>query len=1095
MDLYQTFKKVFEVKNPKNKNFILQHTLQLQSDVFQLAWSPDGSKLAVVTSDSSVIFYDSKSRKTINQFVSSRSISSTQWSPDSSSFALILQYNEILILEANSGTLISELGTSESFINKFLKISNNNEQYYVNHLPVSWSPDGSLIASAREGNRIKIWNPKTGEEVCTLKKSTPSLFSKISKKSKFLYESEKSTVIRKIIWSPDGSILASKLIDGDITLWNPKSGEKINSISSELENSPNYLRLFIGTDLIDFCEEIAWSPDEQILLVSNPRAKTIEIFEIRIGQKLKKLYSYSLKASSIAWSPDGSLIAFGSENNIIRLLSPKTGKEIQRLEGCEDLITTILFSPDGNFLVGKTNNQNVKYWRCDTWEEIISFTPTFSFPHNNTLDIHPNFKTIATIGNRRNEFHLWELNAKTVLESSSKKDSLHYANAKVVLVGDSGVGKSGLGLVLKGDDFQATESTHGRHVWTLDKKEDKNEKGVSVLHETLLWDLAGQPGYRLVHQLSLSETAVALVVFDARSETDPFAGVYHWTKALKQACQRIDSSPIPLKKFLVAARTDRGGTGVSQERIDKLVEELGFDGYFVTSAKEGTQIEELAETIRNNINWDDMVTVSSNQLFKNIQDFLLEEKEAGRLLSTKDDLYRAFLKSNKAPENDDSSLSAFEICISLVESRGLIRRLSFGGHILLQPEKLDVYASALVNQAKEEPEGMGHILEEDARNLKFSIPKEERLSNNEQEKILMIATLEDMLKQEVAIREQEYLVFPSQFSRELPGAPEPKGKAVTFRFDGPVINIYSTLAVRLFYNESFKKIDMWKNAVIFEAEAGGVCGIYLRDLRQGQADLIVFFDPNGKTPKASAQTKKQFENFIESHLKSRAVTDTIQKTKVVSCKECDEPFTDSQIEKRKKLGKKNIICAVCDTINPLIDPVAATEEETDTVRQMDQEVNVKRDEAVAVSTLEGKVLTEDYDVFLCHNSKDKYFIIEIRKTLMKKGILPWLDKEDMKPGENWRKSLEEQITKIKVAAVFIGAEGIGKVEDTEINMIEKEYNNRKMIVLPVILKDMIGEPKLTPFLEQFHRIDFREDDPDPMEQLIWGITEDKGKRF
>ena len=51
----------------------------------------------------------------------------------------------------------------------------------------------------------------------------------------------------------------------------------------------------------------------------------------------------------------------------------------------------------------------------------------------------------------------------------------------------------------------------------------------------LLWDLAGQPGYRLIHQLHLGEVAVALLVFDARSETDPFSGVKHWVRALAQA--------------------------------------------------------------------------------------------------------------------------------------------------------------------------------------------------------------------------------------------------------------------------------------------------------------------------------------------------------------------------------------------------------------------------------------------------------------------------------------------------------------------------------------------------------------------------------
>ncbi len=90
----------------------------------------------------------------------------------------------------------------------------------------------------------------------------------------------------------------------------------------------------------------------------------------------------------------------------------------------------------------------------------------------------------------------------------------------------------------------------------FDSREVDLDKGRKQTRETLLWDLAGQPGYRLVHQLHLNEVAAALVVFDGRSETDPFAGVRYWDRALRQA-RRTEGSAMPLTKFLVAARTDR----------------------------------------------------------------------------------------------------------------------------------------------------------------------------------------------------------------------------------------------------------------------------------------------------------------------------------------------------------------------------------------------------------------------------------------------------------------------------------------------------------------------------------------------------------
>src|SRR4030095_954009 len=119
---------------------------------------------------------------------------------------------------------------------------------------------------------------------------------------------------------------------------------------------------------------------------------------------------------------------------------------------------------------------------------------------------------------------------------------------------DTGVGKSGLSLVLNDRPFSATESTPGRRVWAFDSKEVTIAPDLKQTRETLLWDLAGQPGYRVIHQFHLNEVAVALVVFDARSETDPFAGVAYWARALDEATRGF-----PLVKFLVAARVDRGG--------------------------------------------------------------------------------------------------------------------------------------------------------------------------------------------------------------------------------------------------------------------------------------------------------------------------------------------------------------------------------------------------------------------------------------------------------------------------------------------------------------------------------------------------------
>ncbi len=979
---------------------------------------------------------------------------------------------------------------------------------------IKWSANGQFVASASRDRTIRIWNGVTGEERATFTNKG------------------RSGSITSIAWSVNGKELISGTTTKNLRIWNCKTGKaisrqghsaSINSVSFSQNgrwiasgsndksirvcNASNGKLRWTFKDHSGEVFSLAWAPNSQIL-ASGSSDKTIRFWSVKNGKCVRILQGHNDRVSSLAFSPDSQLLASASRDRTIGIWDYEHKRLKNILEGHTEEVIYVSFSFDGRLLASQSIDGNIKIWRCDTWEMVREIDKVAIYRQGAGLAFHPQKPVLAAIGGEGTAIHIWNLDIESILTAPSAVGAVRYSNAKVVLLGNTGVGKSGLAQVLIGKPFEKTDSTHGRHVWVFDSQESQASDGHTELREVLLWDLAGQPSYRLIHQLHLNEVAVALVVFDAGSDIDPFTGVRYWNRALNEAQRLQGDSALPLKKLLVAARIDRGGIDASSQRIDTIVQDLKFTSYFETSARESWQIQELADAIREAIDWNAVPSVSSTELFQEIKDFLVNEKQAKRLLSSIDDLFRAFLNTGIELHEDNRLRAQFDTCIGRVESQGLIRRLSFGNLILLQPELLDAYASALVMAAREESDGLGCIAEKKARTGTFRMSGDERISDKEQERLLLIATVEDLLNHEIALREESedgtYLVFPSQFTRELPNVCDPEGKAVTFEFEGSIQNIYSRLAVRLSHCGLFKDQEMWKNAAIFTTHTGSQCGLLLYQLEDGKAELTLFFDEL-----TSEETQFQFEEYIYIYLHRYVVTDSIKRRRLFVCPKCSTPVTEQQAKKRKEFGHNSIRCNVCDTEVSLLDreerlkfhPLTYENTEVEfesedltisKIDEMDRAADSQRARDTATSILEGKIATKDFDVFLCYNKKDKSAVKTLGQWLKKAGVLPWFDEWEIQPGLSWQRSLEKQIEQIESVAVFVGGEGIGPWENQELEAFLREFVNRGRPVIPVLLHGSHKQPKLPIFLKGRTWIDFGEPEPDPMEQLLWGITGKRG---
>ncbi|MGD0179234.1 MAG: toll/interleukin-1 receptor domain-containing protein [Terriglobales bacterium] len=133
----------------------------------------------------------------------------------------------------------------------------------------------------------------------------------------------------------------------------------------------------------------------------------------------------------------------------------------------------------------------------------------------------------------------------------------------------------------------------------------------------------------------------------------------------------------------------------------------------------------------------------------------------------------------------------------------------------------------------------------------------------------------------------------------------------------------------------------------------------------------------------------------------------------------------------------------------------------------------------------------DFDVFICYNSADRSIIRRIAGKLQRLGVRAWLDEWEVPPFVRWQDELQKVIPQLRAAAVFVGPSGVGPWEDIEVHALLQEFARRRIRMGVVLLPGSPADPEVPLFMKMFHWVDFRKADPDPINQLVWGIT---GKR-
>ncbi|HXF05007.1 MAG TPA: right-handed parallel beta-helix repeat-containing protein, partial [Blastocatellia bacterium] len=134
---------------------------------------------------------------------------------------------------------------------------------------------------------------------------------------------------------------ATLILDGntitDHALWGVFLPHPSCLLTSTLTGHTNWVR------------SVAFSPDGK-LLASGSDDQTIKLWDVGTGNLVRTLAGHTGWVNSVAFSPDGKLLASGSGDQTIKLWDVETGNLVRTLTGHTNWVYSVAFSPDGKLL-------------------------------------------------------------------------------------------------------------------------------------------------------------------------------------------------------------------------------------------------------------------------------------------------------------------------------------------------------------------------------------------------------------------------------------------------------------------------------------------------------------------------------------------------------------------------------------------------------------------------------------------------------------------------------------------------------------------------------------------------------------------------